>query len=62
MVTMPHPHEIIPVPADTDEVCCDGGQGPLGHPLTYYSLDGKTQVDCAYCGRRFVRADTQKSA
>lgn len=51
--------ETIPVPAETDEVCCDGGSGPLGHPLVFYSFDGKDTVNCGYCGRRFAK---QKAA
>ena len=46
--------EIVVVPANSDQVCCDGGGGPLGHPLVYYSFDGGDVVECAYCDRRFV--------
>lgn len=49
------PPEIIQVPADTDEVRCDGGGGALGHPLVYYTFDGRAQVDCGYCDRAFVK-------
>lgn len=47
--------EIINVPAGTDEVSCDGGGGPLGHPLVYYTFDGRDQVECGYCDRCFVK-------
>ena len=47
--------ETIAVSADTDQVSCDGGGGPLGHPLVYYSFDGRTSVDCLYCDRHFVK-------
>ena len=47
--------EIIKVDADTDEVVCDGGNGPLGHPQVWYSFDGRTEVSCHYCGRKFVK-------
>lgn len=47
--------ETITVPADTDEVACDGGLGPLGHPIVYYSFDGKNAVECGYCDRVFKR-------
>lgn len=47
--------ETISVPADTDQVSCDGGGGPLGHPLVYYSFDGRDTVDCLYCDRCFVK-------
>lgn len=48
--------ETIQVAADTNQVCCDGGGGPLGHPLVYYSFDGRNAVDCLYCDRHFVKA------
>ena len=49
------PPEIIEVTADADEVCCDGGSPALGHPVVWYSFDGKDQVRCAYCDRLFVK-------
>ena len=48
--------EIVIVPADVDEVRCDGGNGALGHPAVWYSLDRDDTAECGYCGRRFVRA------
>ncbi len=48
--------EEITLPAGTDEVACDGGLGPLGHPVVYYSFDGKDTIDCGYCDRAFTRA------
>lgn len=47
--------EVITVAADADQVSCDGGGGPLGHPLVYYSFDGRKTVDCLYCDRSFVK-------
>ena len=38
-----------------DQVVCDGGGGPLGHPQVWYSFDTKKEVNCHYCGRKFVR-------
>lgn len=49
--TVQDPPEIIYV-ADR-RVCCDGGGGALGHPKVYYSLEDG-QVECGYCGRRFI--------
>ncbi|WP_299396635.1 zinc-finger domain-containing protein [Pelagibius sp.] len=46
------PPEIITV--DREQVSCDGGKGALGHPLIFLNMEGKGQVDCPYCGRRFV--------
>ncbi len=48
--------EIIQVPADTDEVKCDGGNPVMGHPLVYYSFDGRDSVVCGYCDRLFTKA------
>ena len=47
--------EIIKVPADTDEVSCDGGGGALGHPMVWYSFHGQKRIECAYCDRVFVK-------
>jgi NADH dehydrogenase (ubiquinone) Fe-S protein 6 len=55
MVKPLHAPETIAVPADANEVACDGGNGPLGHPLVYYSFDGKTAVTCGYCDRVFQK-------
>ena len=35
-------------------IACDGGGGALGHPRVFLRIDGTGQVDCPYCGRRFV--------
>lgn len=48
--------EVIQVPADADEVRCDGGQGALGHPTVYYTFDGQKEVVCGYCDRHFKKA------
>ncbi len=45
------PVETIEVEDTT--VACDGGKGALGHPRVFLQLAGG-QVDCPYCGRRFV--------
>ncbi len=50
------PPETIKVPADTDEICCDGGGGALGHPVVWYTFGDAGKVECAYCDRLFVRA------
>ena len=50
------PHDdVVIVDADEKTVGCDGGDGPLGHPLVYYSFGLKSEVVCGYCGRRFVK-------
>jgi len=47
------PPEVIEV--TQEKVGCDGGEGALGHPLVYLTLDSTGKVDCPYCGRRFIR-------
>ncbi len=47
--------EQISVPADADQVVCDGGGGPLGHPQVWYTFDKRTEANCHYCGRHFVK-------
>ncbi|HWA01597.1 MAG TPA: zinc-finger domain-containing protein [Caulobacterales bacterium] len=38
----------------TRRVKCDGGGGPLGHPVVYYDMGEENFVECLYCDRRFV--------
>lgn len=47
--------EIIEIPANADEVKCDGGGGALGHPLVWYTFDGRDRVECSYCDRLFLK-------
>ncbi len=54
------PAEIIET--DRDRVGCDGGEGALGHPLVYLTMDNSGKVDCPYCGRRFIRRYGAKAA
>lgn len=35
-------------------VACDGGNGPLGHPIVWYEMGDDDMVECGYCDRRFV--------
>ena len=42
------------IEADGPEVACDGGGGALGHPRVYLNMGAKREIDCPYCGRRFV--------
>lgn len=51
--------EVIFVPLDADQVMCDGGGGPLGHPQVWYTFDQRPEAFCHYCGRHFIkRAET----
>lgn len=47
--------EQVPVIAvDGEMAICDGGGGPLGHPLEYISLQRPGVIErCKYCGLRF---------
>lgn len=47
--------EVILVDDHADGVSCDGGNGALGHPKTWYSLDGQDVAECSYCDRVFVK-------
>lgn len=47
---------------DSEIVACDGGDGALGHPRVYLNMEGKGQIDCPYCGRRYVLAEGAASA
>lgn len=46
------PTETIHV--DQAVVACDGGGGALGHPKVYLNISASGEVDCPYCGRRFI--------
>lgn len=36
-------------------IACDGGEGPLGHPRVWLSVDEELGwVECGYCDKRFV--------
>ena len=38
-------------------VACDGGEGALGHPRVWLSLDRATgEVECGYCDKKFIHA------
>jgi uncharacterized Zn-finger protein len=47
------PFEIIET--DDSVVACNGGGGPLGHPLVYLNLGTKGQIECPYCSRLYVK-------
>ena len=42
------------VEVDSEIVVCDGGGGALGHPRVFLNMEGKGQIDCPYCDKRFV--------
>lgn len=39
----------------TWKVCCDGGEGALGHPRVWLEIPrDKLYVECGYCDARFI--------
>ncbi|RDD60407.1 zinc-finger domain-containing protein [Ferruginivarius sediminum] len=55
------PLETIEV--EEDVVGCEGGPNPaLGHPRVFLNMEGRGQVDCPYCGRRYVLKKGAKAA
>jgi uncharacterized Zn-finger protein len=42
------------VVTDAMYVRCDGGNGPLGHPVEFMTLEKEGSIVCKYCGRRYV--------
>lgn len=45
---------------DARVAACDGGGGPLGHPMVYINLDNSSVDDptpCGYCGQTFVKKE-----
>jgi uncharacterized Zn-finger protein len=55
----PEPPEIVEV--NDEVVVCDGG-GALGHPRVWLNMEGKGQIDCPYCDRRFVLRQGARTA
>ena len=49
---MREPVEIIEV--ESVHVACDGGDGPLGHPRVFLTIEKNGCIDCPYCGRRYI--------
>jgi len=51
-VTYPAPSQEI---VSAWRVSCDGGEGALGHPRVWMSVDPTYGwVDCGYCDKRFI--------
>lgn len=46
------PVEVVEV--EKPKVSCEGESGALGHPRVYLNMGDKREIDCPYCGRRFV--------
>lgn len=39
---------------DHPVVACDGDGGALGHPRVYLNMVAGGEIECPYCGRRYV--------
>ena len=50
------------VEVTTASVACDGGPGAAGHPKVYLNLAKGGQINCPYCGKRFVLKAGAKAA
>ena len=54
---MNKPEEIV---VRETKVACDGGNGPLGHPMIYLNFGDAREICCPYCSRLFKLADDVK--
>ena len=50
------------VEVSSTNVACDGGPGAAGHPKVYLNLAKDGQIECPYCGKRFVLKAGAKAA
>jgi len=48
------------IKANESIVKCDGGGGPLGHPVIYLNLGKEGKFICPYCSKTFVKAMEEK--
>ena len=46
--------EVDRVEVENEQVACDGGEGPLGHPRVYLNMESKGHITCPYCSCEFV--------
>lgn len=54
MAIAPPEYEIV----TATRLSCDGGEGALGHPRVWLSVDPvKGYVECPYCDKLYVSAD-----
>jgi len=43
------------------EVACDGGAAPLGHPRVFLHIDKQShRIQCPYCSRLYVLQDADQ--
>lgn len=48
------------VETDSPKIACEGESPALGHPRVYLNMGDKREIDCPYCGRRFVLKEGAK--
>lgn len=47
----------------TSRVACDGGEGALGHPRVWLTVDStRGYVECPYCDKKFILAEETDGA
>jgi uncharacterized Zn-finger protein len=47
----------------TSRVACDGGEGALGHPRVWLTVDStRGFVECPYCDKKFILAEETDGA
>jgi len=51
-----------PINVETVDVRCEGGGGPLGHPLVYMDVGKYGDAVCPYCSRHYVLAKGAKGS
>ncbi len=54
--TPPHPAPETRV-VTSRRICCDGGEGQLGHPRIWLVIPDQGWIDCPYCDTRFILAE-----
>ena len=47
--------DIVYVDAETETICCDGGQDSLGHPAVYYTFDHSNEIVCVYFCKKYIK-------
>jgi uncharacterized Zn-finger protein len=48
-----------PIETKNSVIKCDGGGGPLGHPVIYLNLGKEAKIVCPYCSRCFVEVEKE---
>ncbi|GJD07971.1 NADH dehydrogenase [ubiquinone] iron-sulfur protein 6, mitochondrial [Galdieria sulphuraria] len=50
--------KVPPIVVDGYVAACNGGGGPLGHPIEYIRLEAPYPATCKYCGLRYINKHT----